>query len=175
VTYHLGSTVILGFRFGIRWQNVRTDFRRCPWFRCCLFYFILCYVLGALGSLYLIIGCPLNTILFCILYYFYFRKTLIFFIIIYGDRWMACVFFSLTCTRVFVYTWRLSPLSTILFGSRCDKVEVVNKSRYYSRISLSHSHVISRGEWCSHWTSTCCITPRRIFVMSSNIILLFLK
>jgi hypothetical protein len=45
-----------------------------------LFYFIF---LELLDSLYLIIGCPPNTIPFYIIYYLYFRKTLIFFIIIY--------------------------------------------------------------------------------------------
>jgi hypothetical protein len=44
-----------------------------------LFYFIL----ELLGSMYLIIGCPPSTILFCIIYYFHFRKTLIFFINMY--------------------------------------------------------------------------------------------
>jgi hypothetical protein len=67
-------------------------------------YFILFYFCRVLESLYLIIGCPHGIIMFYIIYYFYFRKTLMFLILIYlgmykwtvifyWDKRMACVFF----------------------------------------------------------------------------------
>jgi hypothetical protein len=44
---------------------------------------------------------------------------------------MVCVFLSLTCTRVFVYMWRLSSSSTILFGSGCERFNSVSDKRTF--------------------------------------------
>jgi hypothetical protein len=38
---------------------------------------------------------------------------------------MTCIFVSLACTCVLAYTWRLSPLNTIIFSLGCDNGYVI--------------------------------------------------
>jgi hypothetical protein len=94
------------------------------------FYFILS--IWAIRLLYLIFGCPFGTISFHIIFYFIFAKLWYLYILFilacinklllfYCDKWMNCIFLSLTCTCFFAYTRWLSSLSNIhFFCLGCD-------------------------------------------------------